>query len=128
MSVEKYGWTIQKKKLQDSTFSQHRENWKIFNIISKYFSFFNNKPPTSWVPHITRDFLTCYSCSYYSSMLKVNNFKTERYSRKSIVNKCILDWNNHQKILKQNLQMMKRSNLKTNIKSFFLKQYHDKKD
>ena len=37
--------------------------------IQKYFSFFNNKPPVDWVAHITRDFLTCYYCSYYSSML-----------------------------------------------------------
>ena len=37
-------------------------------ITSKYFSFFNNKPPVSWAAHTTRDFLTCYSCSYYSSM------------------------------------------------------------
>ena len=50
----------------------HPRNSKMFNIISKYFSFFNNKPPTIWVAHITRDFLTCYSCSYYSSMLRHN--------------------------------------------------------
>ena len=35
---------------------------------SKYFNFFNNEPPASWVAYITSDFLTCYSCSYYSSM------------------------------------------------------------
>ena len=46
-----------------------RENSKMFNITSKYFSFFNNKPPASWVAQITRDFLICYSCSYYSSMI-----------------------------------------------------------
>ena len=40
----------------------------MFNITSKYFSIFNNKPPASWVAHVTRDFITCYSCSYYSSM------------------------------------------------------------
>ena len=45
-----------------------RENSKMSSITSKHFSFFNNKPPASWVAHITRDFLTCYSCSYYSSM------------------------------------------------------------
>ena len=38
---------------------------------SKYFSFFNNKPTASWVAHI-RDFLTCYSFSYYSSMFPIN--------------------------------------------------------
>ena len=40
----------------------------MFNINLKYFSFFNNKPPASRVAHITRDFLTCYSCSSCSSM------------------------------------------------------------
>ena len=32
---------------QDSTFSHTRENSKMFNINSKYFSFFNNTPPAS---------------------------------------------------------------------------------
>ena len=27
-----------------------------------------HKPPASSVGHITRDLLTCYSCSYYSSI------------------------------------------------------------
>ena len=54
--------------------------------------------------------------------LKVNNFKTERYGRKLIVNKCTLDWNNLQKILKRNFQTMERSALKCNIKNYFLKQ------
>ena len=40
----------------------------MFNITSKYFSFFNNKPSASLVAHITRDFFTCYFCLYYSSM------------------------------------------------------------
>ena len=43
----------------------------MFNITSTCFSFFNNKPPASWVTHRTRDFITCYSCSYYSSMVEV---------------------------------------------------------
>ena len=34
---------------------------------------------------------------------------------------------NLQKILKQNFQMMKRSDLKTNIKNYFLKQDNGKK-
>ena len=47
----------------------------MFNITSKYFSIFNNKPPARWVAHIARDFLKCYSCSYYSSVVqrKENN-------------------------------------------------------
>ena len=40
--------------------------------IQKYFSFFNNKPTASWWSHIRRDFLICYSCSYYSSISKVD--------------------------------------------------------
>ena len=48
------------------------ENSKMLNKTAKYFSILNNKPPASWVAHITRDFLTCYSCSYYSSMLWYN--------------------------------------------------------
>ena len=49
MSVEKCGWAVQKSLFawtnQDSIFSHTSENSKIFNIASKYFSFFNNKPP-----------------------------------------------------------------------------------
>ena len=40
----------------------------MFNITLKYFRIFNNKQPESLVADIIRDFLTCYSCSYYSSM------------------------------------------------------------
>ena len=40
----------------------------MFNTTSKYFSIFNNTPPPIWVAHITRELLTCYTCSYYSSM------------------------------------------------------------
>ena len=51
MLVKKYGWAIQKSLLaetnQDSTFSHTLENSKMFNIASKYFSFFNNKQPTN---------------------------------------------------------------------------------
>ena len=42
----------------------------MFNITSNYFSFLKNKPPAGWVVHITRDLITCYFCSYYSSMLR----------------------------------------------------------
>ena len=44
----------------------------MFNIRSNYFSFFNNKPTASWVAHATKEFLTCYYCSYYSSIGKSN--------------------------------------------------------
>ena len=55
---------------------------------------FNDKFHPSKLPlnHTTR------SSSTYQ--LKGNNFKTEKYGRKSIVNKCTLDWNNLLKILK----------------------------
>ena len=42
---------------------------KMFLITSKYFSIFNNKPPASWVAHVSRDFLACYPCLYYSFMI-----------------------------------------------------------
>ena len=51
MFVEKYGWAIRKSLFvetnQDSIFSHTHENSKRLNITSKYFSFFNNKPPAS---------------------------------------------------------------------------------
>ena len=51
MLVEKYGWAIQKSLFaetnQDPTFSHTRENSKMFNMTSKCFSFFNDKPPAS---------------------------------------------------------------------------------
>ena len=51
MLVEKYGWAIQKSLFletnQGSTFSHTRKNSKMFNITSKYLSFFDNKPPAS---------------------------------------------------------------------------------
>ena len=45
------------------------ESSKNCNIILKYFRIFNNKPPGNWVVHITRYFITCYFCLYYSFML-----------------------------------------------------------
>ena len=51
MLLEKYIWAIQKTLIawtnQDSTFSHTHEISKMFNITSKYFSFFNHKPPAS---------------------------------------------------------------------------------
>ena len=51
MPVEKNGWAIQKSLFaqtnQVSTFSHTRKNSEMFNVTSKYFSFFNNKPPAS---------------------------------------------------------------------------------
>ena len=39
------------------------------NITSKCFSFFNNKAPVCWVTYITRGFIICYSCLYYSFLV-----------------------------------------------------------
>ena len=100
MLVEKYGCTIQKSLFaetnQDSTFFHTPENSK-HNITSKYFSFFNNKPHVSWVAHITRDFLTCYPCLYYSSMHKpdVNIFWEEKNFLKRNKQRQSLIWNEH---------------------------------
>ena len=51
MLAEKYGWGIQSSLFaetnQDSTFSHTLEDSKVSNITSKYFNFFNNKPPAS---------------------------------------------------------------------------------
>ena len=51
MSVGKYGWAIQKNLFaytnQDYKFFLTRENSKMINTTSKYFSFFNDKPPAS---------------------------------------------------------------------------------
>ena len=56
---------------QDTAISFMWENSKIFKISVKYFSIFYNKPPASCVAHITRDFLTSYSCLYYSSVISL---------------------------------------------------------
>ena len=49
--VQKNGWAIQESLFaytnQFSTFFNTRENSKMFNIASIYFSFFNNEPPPS---------------------------------------------------------------------------------
>ena len=51
MLVKNYDWAIQKSLFaetnQDSPFSHTRKNSKVFNITSKYFSFFNSTLPAS---------------------------------------------------------------------------------
>ena len=84
-------WKNKTKKLETLFYYLGQENWfmrtylhktrfkilqllsrakiqKIFYITLKYFSILTIKLPANWVAHITRDFLICYSCSYYSSM------------------------------------------------------------
>ena len=68
-----FSWTN-----QFSRFSQTPENSKMFNVTSKYFSFFNHQLSASWVAHITRNFLTYYSCSYYISMFNNNRKSLKR--------------------------------------------------
>ena len=75
-------WLGNLKKLiciNQSTFSYNRENSKMFNITSKYFSIFSNKSPASWVAHITRKLFTFYSCSYYSSIIRCKKWKAISY-------------------------------------------------
>ena len=59
----------------------------MFEKTSKYFSFFNNKPPASWVVHITKDFLTCYSCLYCGSMVQ----QCKQNFRKVVKNGALCD-------------------------------------
>ena len=80
---------------EDSTISHTWEKSKMFITESKYFSFFNNKPPASWVVHRTRDVLTCYSCSHYSSMLLwsslSNNWGSYILLVKFVVNRMLIE-------------------------------------
>ena len=65
---------VEKKKLIVTSFFCldffHVGKLEMSNIAMKYFSVFNDKPPASWVAHITRDFFSCYSCWYYSFLLQ----------------------------------------------------------
>ena len=76
--IKKHDWTIHESLCtwtnQDSVIFFIWENFKKFNITSKYFSIFSIEPAANWVAHIARDFITCYSCSYYSTMLQGLSF------------------------------------------------------
>ena len=50
---------INEIRLGDSAIPHTRENSKMFNITSNYFSNFNTMPPASWAVHMKRNFLTC---------------------------------------------------------------------
>ena len=63
---------------------------KTQNITLKFFSIFNRKPLTNWVTHITRDFLTCYSCSYYSPMVLDSFYIKHASLSESLFHKAIL--------------------------------------
>ena len=64
-----------------------REISKMFNITSKYFCIVKNTPLACWVAHITRGFLTCYSCLYYGSR-HLNPKATRSYSVKRFSGVC----------------------------------------
>ena len=69
-----------------------------------------------------------HTSRHYILPKSINNFKTWQQISIYSVNKFTLGWNNLQKYhIKQNFQMMKRSDLKTNIKNYFLKQYNVQK-
>ena len=52
---------------------------EIQKCLTKYFNFFNNKPPASWVAHITRDFLTCHSYSTLFYSIFITLLRNERF-------------------------------------------------
>ena len=56
-----------------------------------------------------------------SFQLRKHDFKTEKYGRFSIINKCLSDWNQLQKHLKTNFKDIKRSELKTIVTNHLLK-------
>ena len=58
-----------------------------------------------------------------SFQLRKGDFKTEKYGRFSIINKCLSDWNQLQKHLKTNFKDIKCSELKTVVTNHLFKQY-----
>ena len=58
-----------------------------------------------------------------SFQLRKHDFKTEKYGRFSIINKCLSNWIQLQKHLKTNFKDIKRSELKTIVTNHLLKQY-----
>ena len=69
---------------------------------------------------ITRDQNTRSASSF---QLRKHDFKTEKYGRFSIINKCLSNWIQLQKHLKTNFKDIKRSELKTIVTNHLLKQY-----
>ena len=69
---------------------------------------------------ITRDQNTRSASSF---QLRKQDFKTEKYGRFSIINKCLSDWNQLQKHLKTYFKDIKPSELKTIVTNHLLKQY-----
>ena len=86
----------------------------MLNRTSKSFCIFNKAPSASLVAHMTRDFLTCYSCSYHISMMwymlkqPFLNVLVHRFSvnlKISVV--TITDRNNYKMIIAQNVMKFK---------------------
>ena len=69
--VKKYDWRMIKTFFTDESrlYFFSARDFKNVSRKFKMFLHFNNKQPASWVAHTANDFLTCYSCSYYSSMV-----------------------------------------------------------
>ena len=66
MLVEKYGWAIQKRKILHFITSARIQ--KCLTYLQNILAFLATNHHGSCVTHATRDFFTCYSGSYYSSM------------------------------------------------------------
>ena len=84
-----------------------------------------NKGMTSFNEISQQSRTTCYqnTRSASSFQLRKHDFKTEKYGRFSIINKCLSDWNQLQKHLKTYFKDIKPSELKTIVTNHLLKQY-----
>ena len=65
--------------------------------------------------------LTKFTINTYQ--LKRRDFKTEKYGRFFILNKCLWDWNLLQNALKINFKKVKRSETKIIVTNHFLDKY-----
>ena len=84
-----------------------------------------NKGMTSFNKIFQQSTTTRYQNTRSTSdfQLRKHDFKTKKYGRFSIVNKCLSDWNQLQKHLKINFKDIERSELKTIVTNHLLKQY-----
>ena len=59
---------------------------KMLNITSKYFWILKYMQSISWVTHVTRDLITCYSLLYYSFITFTNLIKTKAATKRCFEN------------------------------------------
>ena len=87
----------------------------MFNINSKCFSIFNKKPLASWVTYMTRDFLTCYSCSYYSFMVEIISTceTTSLWIHLGVLHLTVMMERNHLRKFKVNLLLQQQVKVMT---------------